>query len=97
MTEILLRTVRRVGTSGAPADVRIVDGRVAEIAPAGTLDPMSVDTDVVEAAAPGSARGSATTTRTSTSGHSSAAVSTSPAATPPRRPPTCSPPSRSRA
>jgi len=49
-TEILLRTVRRVGTSGAPADVRIVDGRIAAIAPAGTLDPASPDTDVVEAA-----------------------------------------------
>ncbi|OII04434.1 amidohydrolase [Curtobacterium sp. MCBA15_005] len=49
MSEILLRTVRRVGTSGAPADVRVVDGRVTEIAPTGTLDPTSVDTDVVEA------------------------------------------------
>ena len=49
MSEILLRAVRRVGTSGAPADIRIVDGRVTEIAPTGTLDPSSVDTDVVEA------------------------------------------------
>jgi predicted amidohydrolase YtcJ len=49
-SEILLHTVRRVGTSGAPADVRIVDGRVTEIAPAGTLDPDGPDTDVVEAA-----------------------------------------------
>ncbi|WP_439694168.1 amidohydrolase [Curtobacterium sp. SP.BCo] len=50
MSEVLLRTVRRVGTSGAPADVRIVDGRVAAIAPTGTLDPSGPDTDVVEAA-----------------------------------------------
>ena len=50
MTEILLRTVRRVGTSGAPADVRIVDGRVTEVAPAGTLDAAGPDTDVLEAA-----------------------------------------------
>ncbi|ROP74228.1 amidohydrolase [Curtobacterium sp. PhB115] len=50
MNEILLRTVRRVGTSGAPADVRIVDGRVSEIAPTGTLDPTGPDTEVVEAA-----------------------------------------------
>lgn len=48
MTEILLRTVRRVGTSGAPADVRVLDGRVTEIAPTGTLDPSGPDTDVVE-------------------------------------------------
>lgn len=50
MTEILLRTVRRVGTSGAPADVRIAHGRIAEIAPAGTLDPAGADTEVVETA-----------------------------------------------
>ena len=50
MSEILLRTVRRVGTSGAPADVRIADGLVTEIAPAGTLDPAGPDTEVVEAA-----------------------------------------------
>lgn len=50
MSEILLRTVRRVGTSGAPADVRITDGRVTEIAPAGTLDPAGPDTEVVDAA-----------------------------------------------
>ncbi|QQD77061.1 amidohydrolase family protein [Curtobacterium sp. YC1] len=50
MTEILLRTVRRVGTSGAPADVRIVDGRVTAIAPTGTLDPTSPDADGVETA-----------------------------------------------
>ncbi|WP_144710964.1 amidohydrolase [Curtobacterium pusillum] len=50
MTEVLLRTVRRVGTSGAPADVRIVDGRVTEIAPAGALDASGPDTDVVESA-----------------------------------------------
>jgi len=50
VTEVLLRTVRRVGTSGAPADVRVADGRVAEVAPAGTLDPTTADTDVVEAA-----------------------------------------------
>lgn len=49
-TQVLLRTVRRVGTSGAPADVRIVDGRVTDIAPAGVLDPMSPDADVVETA-----------------------------------------------
>lgn len=49
MSEILLRTVRRVGTSGAPADVRIVDGRVTDVAPAGTLDAAGPDTDVVEA------------------------------------------------
>ncbi|WIE66000.1 amidohydrolase family protein [Curtobacterium sp. MCLR17_036] len=46
--EVLLRTVRRVGTSGAPSDVRVVDGRVTEVAPAGTLDPAGPDTDVVE-------------------------------------------------
>lgn len=45
---VLLRTVRRVGTSGAPADVRIVDGRVTAVAPAGTLDAAGPDTDVVE-------------------------------------------------
>ncbi|SFF36062.1 amidohydrolase [Curtobacterium sp. YR515] len=50
MNEVLLRTVRRVGTSGAPSDVRIVDGLVTEIAPAGTLDPTDADTDVVETA-----------------------------------------------
>jgi len=50
VNEILLRTVRRVGTSGAPADVRIVDGRVTTIAPTGTLDPSGPDTEVVEAA-----------------------------------------------
>ncbi|QSB24548.1 amidohydrolase [Curtobacterium sp. 24E2] len=50
MSEILLRTVRRVGTSGAPADVRIADGLVTESAPAGTLDPAGPDTEVVEAA-----------------------------------------------
>ncbi len=49
MTETLLRTVRRVGTSGAPSDVRIVDGRVTAIAPAGTLEPSGPDTDVIEA------------------------------------------------
>lgn len=49
MNDVLLRTVRRVGTSGAPVDVHVVDGRVASVAPAGTLDPTSVDTDVVEA------------------------------------------------
>jgi predicted amidohydrolase YtcJ len=48
--EILLRTVRRVGTSGSPADIRIVDGRVTEVAPAGTLDAAGPDTDVLEAA-----------------------------------------------
>ena len=48
MTDLLLRTVRRVGTSGAPCDVRITDGRVEAVAPAGTLDPTSADTDVVE-------------------------------------------------
>ena len=49
MTDVLLRTVRRVGTSGAPCDVRIVDGRIEAVAPAGTLDPpSSVDADVVE-------------------------------------------------
>ncbi|RDI02423.1 hypothetical protein DEU32_101333 [Curtobacterium sp. AG1037] len=47
MTDLLLRTVRRVGTSGAPADVRIVDGRVTAVAPAGTLDAAGPDTDVV--------------------------------------------------
>ncbi len=46
MTDVLLRTVRRVGTSGAPADVRIVDGRVTAVAPAGTLDAAGPDTDV---------------------------------------------------
>jgi predicted amidohydrolase YtcJ len=50
VSEVLLRTARRVGTSGAPSDVRIVDGRVTAIAPAGTLDPTGADTDVVEAA-----------------------------------------------
>ncbi|NUU49519.1 amidohydrolase family protein [Curtobacterium luteum] len=50
MTETLLRTVRRVGTSGAPSDVLLVDGRVAAIAPAGTLDPTSAETEVVDAA-----------------------------------------------
>ncbi|GAA3339568.1 amidohydrolase family protein [Curtobacterium pusillum] len=50
MTEVLLRTVRRVGTSGAPSDVAVVDGRIAAIAPAGTLDPADADTEVVEAA-----------------------------------------------
>ncbi|MFJ4294616.1 amidohydrolase [Curtobacterium sp. NPDC089689] len=49
MTETLLRTVRRVGTSGAPSDVRVVDGRVTAIAPAGTLEPSGPDADVVEA------------------------------------------------
>lgn len=48
MTDLLLRTVRRVGTSGAPADVRIVDGRVTAVAPAGTLDAAGPDTDVVQ-------------------------------------------------
>ncbi|WP_144764260.1 amidohydrolase [Curtobacterium sp. 9128] len=48
MTDVLLRTVRRVGTSGAPCDVHVVGGRVAAIAPAGTLDPAGRDTDVVE-------------------------------------------------
>lgn len=49
MTDVLLRTVRRVGTSGAPCDVRIVGGRVEAVAPAGTLDPPpGVDADVVE-------------------------------------------------
>lgn len=38
MTVVLLRTVRRVGTSGAPADVLVVDGRIAAIGPAGTVD-----------------------------------------------------------
>jgi predicted amidohydrolase YtcJ len=46
----LLRTVRRVGTSGAPADVLVVDGRVTTVAPAGTVDPVDRDTEVVEAA-----------------------------------------------
>ncbi len=50
MNEVLLRTVRRVGTSGAPSDVRVVDGRVTAIGPAGTLDATSADTEVVEAA-----------------------------------------------
>ncbi|UFU15065.1 amidohydrolase family protein [Curtobacterium sp. C1] len=50
MTDLLLRTVRRVGTSGAPADVRIVDGRVTAVAPAGTLDAAGPDSDVLEAA-----------------------------------------------
>lgn len=50
MTDVLLRTVRRVGTSGAPADVRIVDGRVTAVAPAGTLDAAGPDSDVLEAA-----------------------------------------------
>ena len=52
MTDLLLRTVRRVGTSGAPCDVRVVGGRVTAIAPAGTLDAgtAGADTDVVEAA-----------------------------------------------
>lgn len=50
MSEVLLRTVRRVGTSGAPSDVRLVDGRVAAIAPAGTLDASGPDTQLVEAA-----------------------------------------------
>ncbi|KTR07559.1 amidohydrolase [Curtobacterium luteum] len=50
MSEVLLRTVRRVGTSGAPADVRLVDGRIAAIAPAGTLDASRPDTQLVEAA-----------------------------------------------
>ncbi|QKS12090.1 amidohydrolase family protein [Curtobacterium sp. Csp1] len=48
MTDLLLRTVRRVGTSGTPADVRIVDGRVTAVAPAGTLDAAGPDTDVVQ-------------------------------------------------
>ncbi len=38
-----------MGTSGAPSDVRVVDGRVTAIAPAGTLEPSGPDTDVVEA------------------------------------------------
>ena len=52
MTDLLLRTVRRVGTSGAPCDVRVVGGRVTAVAPAGTLDAgtAGADTDVVEAA-----------------------------------------------
>ncbi|KTR25248.1 amidohydrolase [Curtobacterium citreum] len=50
MTDLLLRTVRRVGTSGAPADVRIIDGRVTAVAPAGTLDAAGPDSDVLEAA-----------------------------------------------
>ncbi|WP_022907462.1 amidohydrolase [Curtobacterium sp. B18] len=50
MSEVLLRTVRRVGTSGAPSDVRVVDGRVTAVAPAGTLEATDADTDVVEAA-----------------------------------------------
>ncbi len=37
-----------MGTSGAPADVRIVDGRVTAVAPAGTLDAAGPDTDVVQ-------------------------------------------------
>lgn len=50
MSDLLLRSVRRVGTSGAPSDVRIVDGRVAAIAPAGTHDSAgTADTEVVEA------------------------------------------------
>ncbi|MDM7892392.1 amidohydrolase [Curtobacterium caseinilyticum] len=49
MNDVLLRTVRRVGTSGAPCDVRIVGGRVEAVAPAGTLDVTEADTDVVEA------------------------------------------------
>ncbi|MFJ3384197.1 MULTISPECIES: amidohydrolase [unclassified Curtobacterium] len=49
MTEVLLRTVRRVGTAGAPADVLVRDGLVVEVAPAGTLDASGPDTDVVEA------------------------------------------------
>ncbi|WP_255252716.1 amidohydrolase [Curtobacterium sp. 'Ferrero'] len=38
-----------MGTSGAPSDVLVVDGRVATIAPAGTLDPSDADSEVVEA------------------------------------------------
>lgn len=55
MSATLLRTVRRVGTSGAPSDVLVVDGRVTAVAPAGTLDPLDTDThtgtdtEVVEA------------------------------------------------
>ncbi|KQS08749.1 hypothetical protein ASG04_07275 [Curtobacterium sp. Leaf183] len=49
MSEVLLRTVRRVGTSGAPADVRVTDGVVTAVAPAGTLDATSTDTDVLQA------------------------------------------------
>ncbi|MEN0102153.1 MAG: amidohydrolase family protein [Curtobacterium sp.] len=49
MTEVLLRTVRRIGTAGAPADVLVRDGVVVAIAPAGTVDPSGPDTDVVEA------------------------------------------------
>uniref|UniRef100_A0A942Y8U3 Amidohydrolase family protein n=1 Tax=Neobacillus citreus TaxID=2833578 RepID=A0A942Y8U3_9BACI len=48
-TEVLLRTVRRVGTAGVPADVRVLDGRVAEVAPAGTLRPDGPDADVLDA------------------------------------------------
>ncbi|MGN7189992.1 amidohydrolase [Curtobacterium sp. MCBA15_004] len=49
MTATLLRTVRRVGTTGAPADVLVVDGRVTAIAPTGTVDvPEGTDTEVVE-------------------------------------------------
>ncbi|MCJ1713069.1 amidohydrolase [Curtobacterium sp. VKM Ac-2922] len=49
MSDLLLRTVRRVGTSGAPADVRVRAGVVTAVAPAGTLDPGDHDTEVVEA------------------------------------------------
>lgn len=49
---VLLRAVRRVGTSGAPCDVRVTDGVVTAIAPTGTLDTtdgIDVDVDVVHA------------------------------------------------
>ncbi|OIH97232.1 amidohydrolase [Curtobacterium sp. MCBA15_001] len=49
-SEVLLRTVRRIGTAGAPADVLVTDGVVRAVAPAGTLEPSGPDTDVVEAA-----------------------------------------------
>lgn len=49
MSAVLLRSVRRVGTSGTPADVLVADGVVTAIAPAGTLAPSGSDTEVVDA------------------------------------------------
>jgi hypothetical protein len=38
MTGALIRNVRRIGTAGAPADVTVLEGRIASVVPAGGRD-----------------------------------------------------------
>jgi predicted amidohydrolase YtcJ len=56
VSDLLLRGVRRIGTSGAPCDVLVLDGQVASVTPVGVLDVAVVTAGVPDleiVAAPG--------------------------------------------